>query len=57
MYNVYFLDKVCIPDCLNNGDCVHGQCRCKSGFEGDYCQIGNKSYQVPYQPLSCWNQK
>lgn len=33
-------DAGCIPACLNNGECVRGQCRCKSGFEGKYCEVG-----------------
>jgi hypothetical protein len=27
----------CSGQCMNGGACLNGQCKCRKGFEGDYC--------------------
>ncbi|XP_053409011.1 neurogenic locus notch homolog protein 1-like [Mercenaria mercenaria] len=48
-------DPGCIPDCLNNGQCVRGHCRCASEFEGLYCQI-DKDECAKYGDRLCQHQ-
>ena len=29
----------CSGQCMNGGVCLNGKCKCRAGFEGDFCQI------------------
>jgi len=29
----------CLSKCLNGGACVNGECKCKKGFKGSFCEI------------------
>lgn len=43
----YMTDKEtedCSGKCLNGGACINGECKCRSGFTGSYCESRGKSF-------------
>lgn len=40
-------------NCLNGGECNHGECVCPEGFSGEYCE--NVGEEDPCENVSCLN--